>query len=305
MKLSDIKRVLILGSGTMGRQIGFLCALKGYNVVMYDISMEALEDSLKGMEDLGAWFISTGLMPKGDLNKVMGRIKISSDSVEAANEVDLISESVPDIPEIKARVFAKFNKLCPERTVFTTNTSMLLPSMFAEQTGRPQKLVALHFHDARTTNIVDVMTHPKSEPETVELVRDFAESLGQVVIMLNCENSGYVFNSMLSTLLMSALTLAANGVATIEDVDRSWMGIMRAPIGPFGIMDQIGLPTVWTIIDYAAKNTGDPQAKANAAFIKQYIDNGALGLKTMGGFYSYPKPAYSDPRFISGKGAAR
>jgi 3-hydroxybutyryl-CoA dehydrogenase len=305
MKLSDIKRVLILGSGTMGRQIGFLCALKGYNVVMYDISVETLKDSLKGMEDLGAWFISVGRMPQGDLSKVMGRIQISSDSVEAAKEADLISESVPDIPEIKAQVFARFNELCPERTIFTTNTSMLLPSMFAEQTGRPGKLVALHFHDVRTTDIVDVMPHPESEPETVELVRDFAQSLGQVVITLNSENSGYVFNSMLSTLLMSALTLAANGVASIEDVDRSWMGVMRTPIGPFGIMDQIGLSTVWTIINYAAENTGDPQAKANAAFVKQYIYSGALGLKTMCGFYSYPKPAYSDPQFISGKGAAR
>ncbi len=305
MKLSDIKRVLILGSGTMGRQIGFLCALKGYNVVLYDVSMEALKDSLKGMEDLGAWFISIGRMPQGDLSKVMGRVQISTDSVEAAKEADLISESVPDIPEIKAQVFAKFNELCPERTVFTTNTSMLVPSMFAEQTGRPEKLVALHFHDVRTTDIVDVMPHPESEPEIVELVRDFAESLGQVVIMLACENSGYVFNSMLSTLLMSALTLAANGVASIEDVDRSWMGVMRTPIGPFGIMDQIGLSTVWTIIDYAAKNSGDPQAKANAAFVKRYIDGGALGMKTMCGFYSYPKPAYSDPNFLSGTGAAR
>ena len=117
--------------------------------------------------------------------------------------------------------------------------------------------------------------------------------------MLHRENNGYVFNTMLSSLFSSALTLASRNVATIEDIDRSWMGVMHTPMGPFGIMDQIGLSTVWTITDYWAKKTGDAQAQANADFLKQYVDRGHLGFKTNQGFYSYPNPAYTDPKFFS------
>jgi 3-hydroxybutyryl-CoA dehydrogenase len=178
---------------------------------------------------------------------------------------------------------------------------MLVPTMFAEATGRPEKLAALHFHDLRANNIVDLMPHPGTDPEVTKLVHAFAESIGQNVIMLHREHSGYVFNSMLSSLISSALSLASCNIATVEDVDRSWMGVMHTPMGPFGIMDQIGLSTVWTITDYWAKKTGDAQGKANADFLKRYVDKGHLGFKTAQGFYSYPNPAYTDREFLSGK----
>jgi 3-hydroxybutyryl-CoA dehydrogenase len=176
---------------------------------------------------------------------------------------------------------------------------MLVPSMFAEATGRPEKLAALHFHDLRANHIADVMPHPGTDPEVTELVHDFAVSIGQVVIMLHREHSGYVFNSMLSSLFSSALTLASRNIATIEDIDRSWMGVMHTSMGPFGIMDQVGLSTVWIITDYWAKKTEDAQAQANADFLKQYVDKGHLGFKTDQGFYSYPNPAYADQKFLS------
>ncbi len=301
MKLSEIKRVLILGAGTMGQQIGFVCAMHGYSVMMYDLSREILDDALKRMENLGSWFISAGRITPEQLTAIMALIDSSPDPREAAKEVDFVSESLPENPEIKARAFAVFNELCPERTIFTTNTSTLVPSMFAGKTGRPDKLAALHFHDVRISNVVDVMPHRRTAPEVTELVSDFAKSIGQIVITLQRESNGYVFNSMLSSLFASALTLAANGVATIEDIDRSWMGVMHTSIGPFGIMDQVGLSTVWTITEYWAKKTGDSQALANADFLKQYVDNNHLGFKTMQGFYSYPNPAFAAPGFLAGK----
>ncbi|MHB8205123.1 MAG: 3-hydroxyacyl-CoA dehydrogenase [Desulfomonilaceae bacterium] len=301
MKLSEIKRVLILGSGTMGRQIGFVCALHGYKVVLFDLSVEILDDAKRRIESMGSWFVSTGRIKDEELSNAMANIELSSDPKKAAADTDFISESLPEDPNIKAETFAMFNKLCPPRTIFTTNTSTLVPSMFADRTGRPEKFAALHFHDVRTSNIVDVMPHQGTAPEVVELVCGFAESLGQVVILLNRENSGYVFNTMLSALLNSALALVANGVATIEDVDRSWMGVMGKRIGPFGIMDQIGLSTVWMITEYHANQTSDPQTRTNATFVKQYVDKGALGFKTMRGFYSYPNPEYSAPHFIAGQ----
>jgi 3-hydroxybutyryl-CoA dehydrogenase len=300
MKVEDIKRVLILGAGTMGQQIGLQCAVHGYEVVYYDLAQEILDKGLKRVARLGSWFVSNGLLTEETLRHALGRISATPDAAEAAKDADLISESVPEDPQLKSKVFAQFNKLCPERTIFTTNTSMLVPSMFAAATGRPEKLVALHFHDTRSTNVVDVMPHPGTDPEVTQLVHDFAASIGQIPIVLHRENNGYVFNTMLSSLFTSALTLASRDVAGIEDIDRAWMGVMHTPMGPFGIMDQIGLSTVWTITDYWAKKTGDPQAQANADFLKRYVDRGHLGFKTNQGFYSYPAPAYTQQDFLSG-----
>ena len=205
--------------------------------------------------------------------------------------------------ELKAKVFAQFNELCPEKTIFTTNTSFLMPSKFAEATGRPGKFAALHFHDVRTTNVVDVMPHPGTDPAVTQLVYDFAVSIGQIAIMLHRENNGYVFNTMLSSLCTTAMTLVTTGVASIEDVDRAWMGVTRMPIGPFGMMDQMGLKTVWTVNDYLARNTQDiqdNQLHANADFLKQYVDRGELGAKTKKVFYSYPMPKYAQAEFLLG-----
>ncbi len=300
MKVSDIKRVLILGAGTMGRQIGYLCAMHGYHVTLHDLSQEILGTALRGIADLGRRFVLMGRIGPEQPEKIMTLISSTTDPLEAAKDVDFISESLPEDPELKARVFAQFDKLCPERTIFTTNTSVLVPSMLADKTERPEKFVALHFHDVRTTKVVDVMPHPRTAPEVVELVRNFAKSLGQTAITLERENSGYVFNAMLTSLFSSALTLASNGVASVEDIDRAWMGVMNAPVGPFGLMDQVGISTVWTVVDYLARNREDAQASVNANFLKQCVDKGLLGVKTGNGFYKYPKPTYRAPDFVSG-----
>lgn len=286
----------------MGQQIGFLCAMHGYHVTLYDISNDILDASLKRMEKLGlSWFVQMNIITAEQLKDIMSRITVTSDPNVAANDADIISESVPEDPKIKSKVFTQFNELCPSRTIFTTNTSLLMPSKFAQATGRPEKLVALHFHDVRTTHVVDVMPHPGTDPAVTQLVHDFAVSIGQVVIMLHRENNGYVFNAMLSNLFMTALTLVTKDVASFEDVDRAWMGVTLMPMGPFGIMDQIGLKTVWNVTDYWAQQMNDPQANKNAAFLKQYVDKGELGAKTKKGFYSYPRPAYREAKFLSGK----
>jgi 3-hydroxybutyryl-CoA dehydrogenase len=301
MKIEDVKKVLILGAGTMGQQIGLQCAMNGYQVMFYDISQDILDKGVKRVAKLASWYASTGRLTEEQLQETLGRITSTTDPSEAAKEVDIVSESVPEDPALKGRVFAQFNKLCPERTIFTTNTSYLVPSMFAEASGRPEKVAALHFHDLRIGNVVDVMPHPGTAPEVTQLVHDFAKSIGQVAIMLHRENNGYVFNTMISSLFFSAMTLASREVASFEDVDRAWMGITHMPIGPFGLMDQIGLKTVWTITEYWAKKAGDKQSQRNADFLKQYVDRGELGYKTNKGFYSYPNPAYTQNNFLLGE----
>ena len=271
MKIDEVKRILTIGAGTMGHQIGFLCAMNGYDVVVYDVAPDIFEATRKRLAQLADRFVKSGRLPAAEIAAVLDRITFTNDAKAAAAEVDIVTESVPEDPDLKSRVFAQFNRLCPARTVFTTNTSTLVPSMFAAASGRPDRFLAFHFHDILLTDVVDVMPHPGTSPESVALVRAFAERLQQTVIVLERENFGYVFNAMLSDLFKSALTLASNGVAAVEDIDRAWMGVLRSAVGPFGMMDKVGLDTEWKINDYWAKATSDAQLAANAAFLKSNL----------------------------------
>jgi 3-hydroxybutyryl-CoA dehydrogenase len=287
----------------MGQEIGLQCAMHGYNVVLYDIAPDILETAMGRVKAHAAQMVNEKLMSKEEACAALARITSATNSQKAAAAADLISESVPEDPRLKAEAFAHFHELCPPHTIFTTNTSTLLPSMFAKATGRPAQFAAMHFHPhVWESNIVDIMPHPGTSEETTTLLQGFAKSIGQVPILLKKESRGYVFNAMLTPALRAALQLAVNDVASVEDVDRAFMGIMKTPMGPFGIMDLIGLDTVWQIIDYWARKAFFlRQLRRNANFLKQYVDRGHLGVKSGKGFYSYPNPAYQQPGFVEGE----
>lgn len=298
--MQEIRRVLVLGSGTMGRKIALLTAVAGFETRIYDISEAILEDARKGMERIVRRAVSRGVITAPEEALVLDRITYFTDMAEAAKDVDFVSESIPEDPALKGRVFGTLNGLCPEYAIFTTNTSSLMPSMFAEATGRPDRFAALHFHNPEVDRIVDIMPHPGTSEETLAAIQGFVRAIRMIPIEMKKENPGYVFNSMFMSLLGSALTLAARDVASPEDVDRSWMGVMMMPIGPFGMMDQVGLETVWKITDYWANVTKAPQAQANAAYLRRFVDAGNLGVKTGKGFYGYPTPAWNQPDFLEG-----
>jgi len=302
MRIDEIRRVLIVGAGTMGQQIGLQCATHGYAVVLYDISQETLDAAMTQTKAYAAEFVSKGRLTRAEADATLSRIVSTTKAEEAADEADLLSECVPEDPRLKGKVFAQFNKLCPPHTIFTTNTSSLLPSMFAKATGRPAQFAALHFNkDVWLSNVADIMPHPGTSEETIALLIDFAKRIGQTPILLRKERSGYIVNSMLQAGIREALTVVVNGFASVEDVDRAYMGIMRSPIGPFGILDFDGLDTAWHITDFWAKKYFFiRQLRKNANFLKEYVDKGKLGVKSGQGFYTYPDPAFRQPGFIEG-----
>lgn len=303
MKIDELKRILIIGAGTMGREIGLQCALYGYEVVLYDIApavREAVLPALKAGQDD---YVNLARFPQAQVEAALQRITVSGDAPAAAAEVDLVCECVPEEPKLKGRVLGQFNQLCPRQAIFTTNTSTLLPSQFAKATGRPAQFAAMHFHTpVWYSNVVDLMPHPGTAAETMQLLEAFAPRIGQVPVVLKQEHNGYVFNAMLSAVNREAMTMAANQVASIEDIDRAWMGVMKMGIGPFGIMDLVGLDTVWHITHYWAKKAfWIRQLRKNADFVKGYLDRGYLGRKSGQGFYRYPNPAFQDPGFLAGQ----
>ncbi len=300
MKAEDIKRVLLIGAGTMGQQISIPCALGGCEVVLYDISSEMTDKAKRKIRRMLDNMVAWKKITADDADRAYPRISYTTDAAAASEGVDLLSESVPEDPVLKGKIFSQFNELCPAHTIFTTNTSTLVPSKLADTTGRPEKFLAFHFHDIMLTNVVDVMPHPGTSPETIEIVARFAELISQAPIVMKKESGGYVFNRMLTALFFAAQTLAANDVATPEDIDRAWMGVTHMFMGPFGMMDNIGIDTIWKISDFWAQKNKDPQELKNTEFLKGFVDRGETGRKAGKGIYSYPGPEFAKPDFVSG-----
>ncbi len=295
-----ITHVLIVGTGTLGSQIGFQCALHGCETTMYDIDASAIEACKRGHERLGKAIQADLGLDDARIAAAHAKLSYSTDLVTAARDADLVSESVPEDPALKRQVFAQLDEVCPPHTIFTTNSSTLLPGEIAGATGRPERFLALHFaNQIWVRNIAEVMRHPGTDPEIFERVIAFAKQIGMVPIRIEKEHNGYVLNALLVPMLTSALTLAANGIAAPPDIDRTWMIATKAPAGPFGILDLIGLQTAYTIAQYWGQKTGDAQSLTNAAFLKErYIDRGKLGTSTGEGFYTYPDPTYLRPDFL-------
>jgi len=293
-KLKDIHNVLILGSGTLGLRIGLACALNNYKVTIYDIDEKAFASAKKIQGNLLKILVKAQTYTQEQADTAVKNILFTTDAKEASKDIDLVSESVTENIDIKKKVWQQFGKLCPSKTIFTTNTSSLLPSLYAEDTGRPNLFCAFHFHDVFYANVVDIMPNSQTEAWLVSLLQDFGKSIQQTPVVVKKESPAYIFNAMLIALISAAGALVTYDVASIEDVDRSWMGNFKMTRGPFGIIDEIGLDTAWHVT--APKK--DKKSKRFAALLKTYIDQGKLGRKTGEGFYKYPHPRFLEADFI-------
>jgi len=292
--LKDINNVLILGSGTLGLRIGLACALNNYKVVIYDIDEKAFESAKKTQSNLLKTLVKSQNYTQQQADMALQNIRFTTNAQEAAKNADLVSESVTENIEIKKKVWQQFGVLCPDKTLFTTNTSSLLPSLYADDTGRPNRFCALHFHDVFYANVVDIMPNSKTEDWIIPHLQDFGKSIQQTPVVVKKESPAYIFNTMLIALISAAGALVTYDVASIEDVDRSWMGNFKMPRGPFGIIDEIGLDTAW----HVTQPKKDEKSKRFATLLKTYIDKGKLGRKTGEGFYKYPNPKFLKTDFI-------
>jgi 3-hydroxybutyryl-CoA dehydrogenase len=294
MTISDIRKFLVLGSGTLGMRVGLQAAISGFDTVIYDINEKAFASASKVQASILKYLEAKGRIDRETADAALSRISFTTDPVAAGKDADLINESVFENLEVKKKVWAQFAAICPPHTVFTTNTSYLMPSSFAAETGRPGRFCAFHFHDVFHSNVVDIMPHPATEPWVCEMLMDLGKRLGQTPVFVQKESPGYIFNAMLMALIGAAGALVTTDVSSIEDVDRSWMGNFKMEMGPFGILDQIGLDTAW----HVTHNQKDSRSQRFAEFLRQYIDAGKLGVKSGEGFYSYPHPAFAEKNFI-------
>lgn len=297
----QLDRLAVLGGGVLGGQIAWHSAYFGKTVTVYDAFEEGLDNSRAAHKNYAAIYQQDVGASLQQVEETQKRISYSMDLGEAVAEADLVIEAVPEVPEIKIDVYRKMAGFLPDRTILATNSSSLLPSQFAEVTGRPDKFCALHFANLIwTMNLAEVMAHPGTSEDTLVAVTEFAIQIGMVPIPIQKEQNGYVINSLLIPLLNAAQTLVTNGVSDPETIDRTYMISNRgAERGPFGVIDVIGMKTAFDVLNYWGNQNDDAQMKANAQYIKEnFLDKGLLGLQTGQGYYSYPDPSYTSPDFL-------
>jgi len=302
MPMDDVRKVCVLGAGTMGSRISLVSAVRGgYDVCVYDVSEEALRLAPERQKQMGARLIDAGALGQAELDDGLARITFTSDPAKAAENADILSESIPEVVAVKRQTHAQFDRLCPSRTVFTTNTSSLLVSDIEDAVSRRDRFAALHFHGG-LGSLVDIMRGPRTSDETVEFLKRFARSIGEVPMVMKKEKGGYLYNTILGGLIRSALTLAAGGYAEPQDIDRAYMLVTRQPVGPFGMMDGIGLNIVLEAGQGLTRDEPEVTQEQMLACVRSLVERGELGAKTGKGFYTYPNPAYQQPDFLTGEG---
>jgi len=295
-----ITNVTIAGAGTLGSQIAWQTAFTGFNVTVYDAFEKALETARVYHRHYASLFLESRGATRDAIDQAMCRLSYTTDLEEALKDADIISESIPENIEVKRSFYQDAGKLAPEKTIFTTNSSTIIPSEIVTAVDRPGKFLALHFaNDIWNANVAEVMGHPGTDTVIFEQVVEFACSIGMVPISIHKEHRGYVLNSLLIPLLSAAGNLYIHGVADFQSIDKTWMISTGSKMGPFGIMDIIGMQTIYDIEMLSGEKFNDKAMLARAEFFKShFIDEGKLGVKSGEGFYKYPEPAYSDSGFL-------
>ena len=282
----QIENVTVLGSGVLGSQIAYQTAYSGFRVVVYDISDERLDNAKNSFEQLAALYEQeVDGAAGGPARDALARIHGSSDLAEAVREADVVIESIPEKLDLKRDVYARLGRLAPEKTIFASNTSMLLPSELAASTGRPERFVAMHFaNEIWKRNTAEVMGHAGTDPAVFQAVVDLARQIGMEPIELRQEQRGYILNSMLTPWLDATEYLLLDGVAEPETIDKTWRIGTGMQLGPCEVMDIIGLTTIYEV-NAASDNE---KTRAAGAYLKEhYIDKGKLGRASGEGFYKY------------------
>ncbi|MEZ7503882.1 3-hydroxyacyl-CoA dehydrogenase [Flavobacterium sp. Arc2] len=296
----NITKVTLAGSGVLGSQIAFQTAFHGYAVMVYDISDDILEKSKTTFKKLGDSYKDDLNASQKQIDETMDRLSFSSDLAKAVANADLVIESVPEDPSIKKDFYKKLAAVAPEKTIFASNSSTMLPSQFAESTGRPAQFAALHFaNEIWKHNTAEIMGHPGTDADVFDTLVAFAKSIGMVALPLKKEQPGYIVNSLLVPLLSAGLDLLVRGVADVDTIDKTWMVATGAPTGPFAILDVVGITTAYNINKMEAEKTEDSDKQKVVEYLKEhFIDKGKLGVATGEGFYTYPNPSFKDADFL-------
>lgn len=282
----DIKKPFVLGAGIMGAGIGQLCAQKGLDVTVTDVSGEMVDKArskvTKGLQKR----IEKGKITQEDMDSVLSRMHWSAD-LNLAQESDFVIEAVYENMDLKKEIFKKLDAICSPETILASNTTALSISEIASATQRPDKVIGMHFFNpAVIMKLVEIIRGDDTSDETVAVAKNFAESLGKAPIATFKEAPGGIVSRVLAGLLNEAAAVYADGIASAQNIDDAMKLGAGLPMGPLALVDMIGLDIHLAKMETLYKKLKDERYQA-PEIIKEMVSAGKLGRKSGEGFYKY------------------
>lgn len=295
------ERVTLVGTGILGTQIAMVSAYSGYQVTVYDTRENAFAETYN---KLYTDFKTKGInpfIPWDRWEECKRSIHFTTNLAEAVKDADLMVEAITEDLNAKRELFQKMGKLAPAKTIFASNSSSLPISRMEDSSGRPERCINTHFYiPLQGINMTDLVPGTKTLPEVLETGEQWIRSLGFVPLHVKKEILGFCFNSVWRAIKRQCLYMWANDFVDFRDIDRAWRIFTGTKFGPFGLMDSVGLDTVYNIEMVYYEESKDPKDKPPQALIDK-INRGELGVKTGKGFYTYPNPEYARPDFLDPK----
>lgn len=282
----EIKKPFVLGAGIMGAGIGQLCAQKGYEVFVTDVSEEIIGKAKEKVTGGLQRRIEKGKITQEDMDSVLSRMNWSTD-LNIARESNFVIEAVFENLDLKKEIFKNLDSICSPETILATNTTALSVSEIASATQRPDKVIGMHFFNpAVIMKLVEIIRGDETSEETIETTKMFAESLGKVPIATFKEAPAGIVSRVLAGLLNEAATVFADGIADVQDIDEAMKLGAGLPMGPLALIDMIGLDIHLAKMQTLYKKLKDERYKP-PEIIKEMVAAGKLGKKTGEGFYKY------------------
>ncbi len=282
----EIKKIGVVGAGTMGTGIAQVAATMGYEVIIRDIKMEYVNASLERMNKYFIKSIEKGKLTLEEKDTILGRISIT-DNLQDFKDVDFVIEAVLENLELKGMVFQELNSICREETIFATNTSSMSVTGIGKESGRPQRFCGVHFFNpAPVMKLVEIIKGLNTSEETIELALQFALSLGKTPVEVKKDSPGFIVNRLLLPYLNEAAKMLSEGVASVEDIDTAVRLGLNYPMGPFQMMDFRGMQLTVDVLECFKEEFNDNNY-APQPILRQMIRAGKLGPKVGEGFYKY------------------
>ena len=281
----NIESIGVLGAGQMGNGITQVAACAGYNVVMIDIKQEYVERGMNSIEKSLAKLVSKERMTQEDADASLARISTAISRQAAAN-VDLVIEAIPEIPDLKFSTFAELDEICKPSTILASNTSSISIDAIASHTKRPSQVIGMHFmNPVPIMKLVEIINGSSTSEEVNSAVVEASAKMGKTALSCN-DSPGFVSNRILCPMLNEAILTLQEGVAEPEAIDGIMMLGMNHPIGPLALCDLIGLDTILHIMNVLYEGLGE-EKYAPCDLLKEMVSRGDLGRKSGKGFYTY------------------
>ena len=289
MIIDDIKKICVVGAGNMGHQIAILCALHGFQTSCTDIDQNTLDKATAFADQYLPGRVAKGKLTEQEARETRERLSFTPDLAEAAGGADYVIEAAVEVLEIKRRIFADLDDMTPAHAILATNSSAIVSSRIADATGRPDKVVNLHFFNpALVMKLVEVVQGPHVSDETADLSMALCEKLGKVPVRLKKEVNGFLLNRIFFAIFKEAEWLLEMGVASVEDIDKACVFGAGHPMGPFRLMDLTGIDLAYTMGMEAFRESGDRSDLPVPSVVEHFV-RGEYGQKTGRGWYDYEK----------------